>query len=184
MYIEVRYAKLTSLSLKESASVFRLRTREQKNLTTEEYGDNLMQYLGNARKVGHISTDDLRSTLLGLKRGHSLTPTEGLVLDDSVQIGEHVAIAYFDEDKRLNDWVLGIVDNVIDSRNIKITRMVSTKAKRKWVFPDEAEVDTVEKERVLVWNITVTYCQTAKICCTMKAELVSKLNTEVDKLNL
>ena len=40
MYIEVRYACKTSLSLKETASVFRLK-RDNRNLPTEEYVDSL-----------------------------------------------------------------------------------------------------------------------------------------------
>ena len=66
MYVEIRYARNTSLSLKETAAIFRLKANH-KNLSTDEYGENLMQYLDNTRNVGTISVDDLSSALLGLK---------------------------------------------------------------------------------------------------------------------
>ena len=47
LYIEVRYAKNTCLSLKHTAPVFRL-MRNHKKLPSQEYVDNRCQYLGDA----------------------------------------------------------------------------------------------------------------------------------------
>ena len=62
LYVEVRYAKNTSLRLKHSDSVFRLR-RDNKNLSSEEYSENLKTYLGSARKIKTISISDLSDVI-------------------------------------------------------------------------------------------------------------------------
>ena len=59
LYVEVRrYAKNTSLRLKHSDEVFRLK-RGHKNLTNEEYVENLINYLGSVRKTSSLSSNDL-----------------------------------------------------------------------------------------------------------------------------
>ena len=50
LYREVRYARKTSLSLPESAEVFR-RRRKGANLPITEYGDNLISYLDKSRSA-------------------------------------------------------------------------------------------------------------------------------------
>ena len=47
MYDEVRYARISCMSLKPTAVFFCLK-RNYKNLTTEEYAENLIAYLSNA----------------------------------------------------------------------------------------------------------------------------------------
>ena len=51
LYREVRYARMTSLSLKETASVFRLK-KSGKNLDSQLYVNNLVQNLDNSRSIG------------------------------------------------------------------------------------------------------------------------------------
>lgn len=55
MYVEVRYAKNTSLRLKHNDELF----RGHKKLTDKVYAENLMIYLGNVRKTSNLSTRDL-----------------------------------------------------------------------------------------------------------------------------
>ena len=62
LYTEVRYAKNTSLRLKHSDPVFRLK-RDYKNLTNEEYAANLMNYLGSARKTSSLTVNDLSNAI-------------------------------------------------------------------------------------------------------------------------
>ena len=57
LYTEVRYAKNTSLRLKQSDPVFRLK-RDYKNLTNEEYAANLINYLGSARKTSSLTVNE------------------------------------------------------------------------------------------------------------------------------
>ena len=54
LYVEVRYAKNTSLRLKhDSDCVFRL-SRNNQNLSSKEYSENLKTYLGSVRKTTTI----------------------------------------------------------------------------------------------------------------------------------
>ena len=65
MYTEVRYAKKSCLSLKHTASVFRLK-RDYKNLPSTEYVENLCQYLGDARSKTMLTAEDLSLVLTNL----------------------------------------------------------------------------------------------------------------------
>ena len=145
-----------AISLKETAAVFRLKMNH-KNLSTDEYGDNLMQYLDNTRNVETISVHDLSSALLGLK-SKPQNETEEQNVTNNIQVGEHVALLKVDEENGVYDWVLGIVDGLVDEKNSRITHMVSTKAKTKWTFPEEADITLVDHEHIFCWNMAVTYC--------------------------
>ena len=58
MYIEVRYARCTSLSLK----VFRLR-KGGKKLEAKEYASNLMEYLDDSKNMASLTVSDLNDVL-------------------------------------------------------------------------------------------------------------------------
>ena len=62
LYTEVRYAKNSCISMKHSASVFRLK-RNHSNLDAEEYASNLKQYLGDTRKKKNLTISDLSAAL-------------------------------------------------------------------------------------------------------------------------
>ena len=62
LYVEVRYAKNTCMSLKHSASVFRLK-RAYKNLESTEYAENLKEYFGDSRNKSMLTMNDLTSVL-------------------------------------------------------------------------------------------------------------------------
>ena len=62
LYVEVRHAKNTCMSLKHSASVFRLK-RAYKNLESTEYAENLKEYFGDSRNKSMLTMNDLTSVL-------------------------------------------------------------------------------------------------------------------------
>ena len=62
LYKEVRYAWLTSTSLKPTAAVFRLK-RNHKKLESQEYYDNLTSYLSNVRSIKTLTLSDLKNVL-------------------------------------------------------------------------------------------------------------------------
>ena len=70
LYVEVRYAKTTSLSLKETAKVFGLR-RGGKKLGTMEYATNLMEYLDDSNNMTSLTISDLNN-VLGCLQGNFL----------------------------------------------------------------------------------------------------------------
>ena len=53
LYVEVRLAKKTCLSLKPTSSIFKLK-RDGKNLETTEYAKNLMNYFDNSHSLTSI----------------------------------------------------------------------------------------------------------------------------------
>ena len=57
LYIEIRLAKRTCLSLKPSFSIFRLK-RAERNLLSDEYGQNLISYLDNSHYQTSITISD------------------------------------------------------------------------------------------------------------------------------
>ena len=66
MYIEVRFAKESSLSLKRTASVFKLKSG-CKDLTTEDYAINLCKYFDCSKSHSTLTIRDLNNVLTGLK---------------------------------------------------------------------------------------------------------------------
>ena len=70
LYVEVWYARTTSLSLKETAKVFRLR-RGGKKLETMEYATNLMEYLDDSKNMTSLTISDLNN-VLGCLQGNFL----------------------------------------------------------------------------------------------------------------
>ena len=53
------------MSLKPAAAVFCLK-RNHKNLTTEEYAENLIAYLSNTCRCKTITVEDLNNVMLGI----------------------------------------------------------------------------------------------------------------------
>jgi len=66
MYVEVRYAKESSSSLKRTAAVFKLKNGGQ-NLATEDYTTNLGKYFDSAKSCSTLTIGDLNNVLTGLK---------------------------------------------------------------------------------------------------------------------
>ena len=74
LYMEVRYARHSCLSMKPTASVFRLK-RAFKKLSSQEYADNLREYLGDARKKTNLTESDLEAILELMSDQDSHQPT-------------------------------------------------------------------------------------------------------------
>ena len=94
LYVEVRYAKNTSLRLKHTDPIFRLK-RNGKNLVNEEYVENLTSYLGSARKTSTISVNDLENAICKITTGSQMKdlPNEemapAVTNESSIKPGEH-----------------------------------------------------------------------------------------------
>ena len=65
MYIEVRFQRNTSQSLKKEAAAFRLKCNG-KNLETSEYAASLSLYFNQSRSVSNLTISNLRNVLTGL----------------------------------------------------------------------------------------------------------------------
>ena len=62
LYVEVRYARELSSTLKETASIFCLK-RIGRNLTTQEYADNLIKYMDDTESMNTLTFADLNTVL-------------------------------------------------------------------------------------------------------------------------
>ena len=62
LYVEVRYARVLCSTLKETASIFRLK-RNGGNLTTQEYADNLIKYMDDTESMNTLTLADLNTVL-------------------------------------------------------------------------------------------------------------------------
>ena len=60
--MEVRHARVSSNTLKETASIFRLK-RNGRNLTTQEYADNLIKYPDDTESMSTLTLADLNIVL-------------------------------------------------------------------------------------------------------------------------
>ena len=60
LYVEVRYGRVSSSTLKETASIFRLK-RNGRNLTTQEYADNLIKYMDDTESMNTLTLADLNT---------------------------------------------------------------------------------------------------------------------------
>ena len=72
MYLEVRYARESSMSLKRTSAVFKLKIGG-KNLSTEDYATNLNKYFDSAKTCSTITLGDLTNVLTGLKGEYKQT---------------------------------------------------------------------------------------------------------------
>lgn len=146
LYIEVRYARKTSQSLKESASVFRLKVAG-KNLSTDDYATNLVRYFDSAKSCSSLTLGDLTNVIVGLKGlsntkdaattgiEEGLTPPEppscSIISSSSstsnfqnieLVSGEHIVAVWLNEEKNELQWYLGIVsDSIRSDINVKVS---------------------------------------------------------------
>ena len=63
MCVKVRYARVSSSTLKETTSIFRLK-RNGRNLTTQEYDDNLIKYMDDTESMNTLTLADLNTVLV------------------------------------------------------------------------------------------------------------------------
>ena len=139
---------MASTSLKPDSSVFCLK-RDYKNLTTEEYMDNLSSYLTNARSAKTLSLTDLNRVLHCLAHQSNLEQQEQAIQnEEDHRVGDHV-LAYWLEGNS-SDFYLGVVEN-IQGDKIMVSYMVrAASSGETWVFPETAELLETKKEQILV----------------------------------
>ena len=96
--VEIQYTKkTTSLRLKNTDPVFRLK-QDNKNLYNREYTENLMKYLGFARKAGNIIINDLSDAIKKITdKNLDIQEKSSVVFDNHLpKPGEHVAVLWIE----------------------------------------------------------------------------------------
>ena len=189
MYDEVKYARMTSFSLKPTNSLFRLK-RNYKNLPTEEYVDNLTQYLSKATSCKTLTLQDLSNVMIGIA-GKSLKsdlehteshekPKEKNVSDlDQLQQGEHI-IAFWIEGNDTK-WNLGVVDTVLEADKFIVSYLTRTDtAGKSWAFPQNSDINETSVDQILARKVKVNYSGDVRIKCQIECSLIEKMNSLCD----
>ena len=180
MFAEVKYARITCTSLKQNASVFRLK-RDYKNLSTDEYIDNLTSYLTNARSSKTLSITDLNRVLHCLAHQSSVELQEQTFdSEDEHHVGDHV-IAYWLEGNSA-DFFLGVIDKIQDDK-IFVSYMVrADSCGATWVYPETAELLETKREQILAKNVLVQYVGSIRIRCKILSEtLIADIKSTISE---
>ena len=183
LYIEVRYARKTSLSLKPTASVFRLK-KQYVNLSCEEYGENLISYLDDSKSCTTLTMRDLKNVLhaLSVCDNNTVEGAQPLACSDnsdqtvSLDIGEHVSAFWCDDFGKL-EWFLAIVDGPTENNKVSLSYMKkSRKTKSEWVFPEDSEIRETSLEQIILSKISVNYFCSIRVRCIIPDDTVSKID--------
>ena len=196
---EVHYARLTCTTMKPAAAVFRL-TRNSSSLTSQEYADNLTEYLDTARCVKNLTIKDLTNVLHGLSASSQQThkaisattatssPSSDLTSDISTTtdqhytVGEHIAALWWEDN--VCKWHIGVVDQVVKDGSINVSYLVCSDSKGvSWVYPEESQVFKTVDEQIIKKNLSVNYLCSVRIKCRLVDDVVKELNAHVATLN-
>ena len=179
LYIEVRYAKNTCLSLKHTASVFRLKENHKK-LTTDQYAQNLCHYLSDARDKATLTANDLSRALDNLVG--NAEPAVPVCDKDSIPHGykldEHIASVWLDEKENTLKWFLGVVTAVSVEAVDVVYYIRKDKDGSMWTLPDELEAHSVTTciDQVIAGDLCVGYAPTrAGVRVSIDKHLMNKI---------
>ena len=179
LYVEIRYARLTSLTLKQGASVFRLR-RNGKKLTSDEYANNLIKYLSDSRNIGTVTMHDLTTALDQIMCDHESSNSTSL--QRSFKHGEHIAVAWIEEDN-IARWYLCLVNSVtVDG--CKVSNFIRVKSEKdiEWIFPEDPDEYEVDCNQVIMSNINVLYLRSMQIRCSIDEKTVSNIQDSFEEV--
>ena len=187
LYIEVRCAKNSCLSLKHTASVFRLK-KDHKNLSSKEYVENLCQYLSDARNKTALTAADLSLVLTDLIGNTNMSDADNPVeCNDTVNqlttsnyppndfnLDEHVAAVWMDEKENVLSWSLGVINSVSPDVTYYYRKV---KDGTVWTFPeDSSDPVPTPRSQIIFSEITVGYTQTRVVRCSISKETVMIIN--------
>ena len=167
------------------AAVFRLQ-RNHKDVTTDEYADNLMAYLDTARSCKNITMTHLNNILFGI--ASHVAPLDFSISGRSEEetnfmVGDHIAAFWLTEEYQ---WHLGIIDTVVDDAKIKVSYILRVESTNDhvWVFPEEADVHDTSVDQIMCKNIKVDYLNSIRIKCRVRDDnLIPALQMKISDLN-
>ena len=128
------------------AAVFRLH-RNHKDLSTDEYAENLITYLDTARSCKNISMNDLNNILFGI--ASSVTPSSTSTSSSEYTnfvAGDHIAAFWFEHGK--HKWFLGIIDTVVSDSTIKVLYLKRV---------DGNKIRTFQKRQIFKKLVSIKY---------------------------
>ena len=144
------------MRLKHTDSVFRLK-RDNKNLHSSEYSENLIKYLGTAPKEAHLSMNDLSDAIKKITGNYidSQEKSSTESNDNLPKPGEHVAVFWVERENEVV-WYLGIVNQISKNKNVSIMHLKRTdKNGQYWYVPGEDQIWWVDEEQIIRQNLSV-----------------------------
>ena len=171
LYKEVRYAKMSSVSLHPSAPVFKLK-RNGKNLTTAEYANNLKEFFNTVKCCKEISNLQLNTVVSEIFKGISSTKIDSLLC-------EHI-IAVWKEGPNI-DWYVGVVEEARgEELLVKYMERVE-KAGKIWMFPETASVWETTPQQIIQRQVKVHYFREINVKCSIDNEMILEMNKKAKK---
>ena len=195
LYIEVRYAKLSTSNMKRSSVLFRLK-KNYKNLISEDYAHNLRLYFGCVNSISTITRDDLSQVLTGLNAAlitsesdrsvQQVSQTNLQPANTELKIGSHVAGVWSNEADPTGDsltWYLGVVQTVSET-GAMVSYMVQNKSNDKahWMYPETSTTNTYHTsfEQIIARDLPVKYSCVTIIRCQLINETIIDINKRME----
>lgn len=195
LYIEVRYAKMSTSNMKRSSALFRLK-KNYANLSCEDYAHNLRLYFGCVNSISTITRDDFSYILTGLNAALNTDNDSPEVLlqpyqesqNHTLKIGSHIAAVWSNEadstGKTLT-WYLGSVQSVSES-GAMVSYMIQTNQNDKihWMYPETSSTHInyyTPFEQILENDLPVKYSCVTIIRCQIKPETIIHLNQKLEE---
>ena len=187
LYVEVRYAKMSTSNMKRSSAVFRLK-KNYKKLESDDYAHNLRVYFGCINSVSTITLSDFSYILTGLSAACSTAAptlnnnntTEPTHQRKKIQIGEHIAGVWADDNDttgRTLTWHIGVVE-AMDEDGATVSYLFQTKSSNKsnWMYPESAATFYTQYDQIIANNLSVEYSCVTIIRCKINQSTVTELN--------
>ena len=185
LYIEVRYAKATCLSMntKSLNQFFKLRQKGKK-LDYEKYADCLKSYFDTSKSMSTVTLPELKSTLGEIRNEICSNEAESENFESAsmekqsslMQVGQHVIVFWIEQMKKV--WYLGLIDRINDE-GILVSHFAPNRNRSEWTFQDDSDVQLVEEEQILKHNFTVCYPQSSRIRCKLDQTLINEVENEL-----
>ena len=183
LYIEVRYAKTTCLSMNTQAANRFFRLRENgKKFSSQVYANCLFRYFDTSKAVAKVTIPDFVMSLGNIEDVLFKEPTTKEKKENksvTVSIGEHVAVLWNVAGKY--EWYLGLVDYVYEDSSISVSHFVQASRTNKliWTIPDESDIHIVELEQIIMSNFRVSYLQSQRIRCALSKEVAKEIEASL-----
>ena len=172
LYEEVKYARISSVSLQASSPLFRLK-KAGKNLDTSEYAKNLMEYLDTARCCKTITTEDLKRVIANLSNKNNSANKSN---------GKHIISVWVEEN--IVSWYLGVVEEEVDDGFMVNYFIRDDSAGKSWKYPECVQSRKTVNKQILLFDVNVKYNANSKIKCSIvEDEVIKKIDSSMKRFH-
>lgn len=152
LYVEVRYAKLTS-SIPNSP-FFRLR-ESGKYLPIHKYAENLKIYFSKVTECSSVTMTEFNHAISSIL--NSINNKESRT-DMSLETGDIIAAFWFDDKDQVN-WYLGVVESIKDNSCVVNYMERYKNCDNSWIYPNIKQVYDTMNEQIIGWKIEAQFSE-------------------------